>query len=415
MASPQPLTVIVLGATGVTGRQAVPYLRERSRELGFSWGIAGRSAERLEALVADWPAAERPEIVVVDTEAPETVAAAIGRTEAVVNFAGPFARMAPGVIEAAVGAGIAYLDVTGEIDFAAEIVARWHHRASQTGARIVQVGGFEALPFDLLVAATIERLESRHEGEAAESIDVVLAGSPPPGRPHASDLVSNGTFESLREAMAGDGAHLLGDPAALIGDLAAADLVREVSPISNRPRWKPGVGPLAPMLPSPAINPPVIQRSLALAGRPPIRYREAVAVAAMVPTVPLQALVAGSASALNGGLSLLAKAPAAVRRPVTGAMKILSPGGGPREDRLEGWRWSIECEVRGSGGAVVGGRLEAEGHPGYLATSRMTAEAGLILALPDADSPEIAGVLTPAGALGTAELGRFAAAGVRFA
>ena len=58
--------------------------------------------------------------------------------------------------------------------------------------------------------------------------------------------------------------------------------------------------------------------------------------------------------------------------------------------------------------------LEARGHPGYSATSRMTAEAGLLLADPEARLPELAGCLTPAAALGVEELGRFAAAGLEF-
>ena len=44
----------------------------------------------------------------------------------------------------------------------------------------------------------------------------------------------------------------------------------------------------------------------------------------------------------------------------------------------------------------------------------MTAEAGLILADPDARTPDVAGVLTPSSALGTAELSRFAAARLDF-
>ena len=57
--------------------------------------------------------------------------------------------------------------------------------------------------------------------------------------------------------------------------------------------------------------------------------------------------------------------------------------------------------------------VDADGHPGYLATSRMLAEAALLLADDDADLPDRAGHLTPALALGTAEVDRFAQAGVR--
>jgi len=54
-----------------------------------------------------------------------------------------------------------------------------------------------------------------------------------------------------------------------------------------------------------------------------------------------------------------------------------------------------------------------EGHPGYLATARMLGEAGLLLAEPGA-TPERAGSLTPATALGTDSLDRFEHARARF-
>lgn len=43
MTSNGRLALLILGATGVTGSQAVPYVRERARAEGFDWGIAGRS------------------------------------------------------------------------------------------------------------------------------------------------------------------------------------------------------------------------------------------------------------------------------------------------------------------------------------------------------------------------------------
>ena len=57
--------------------------------------------------------------------------------------------------------------------------------------------------------------------------------------------------------------------------------------------------------------------------------------------------------------------------------------------------------------------VDADGHPGYLATARMLGEAGLLLAEPGA-TPERAGCLTPATALGTGSVERFERARVRF-
>ena len=64
-------------------------------------------------------------------------------------------------------------------------------------------------------------------------------------------------------------------------------------------------------------------------------------------------------------------------------------------------------------GETVHVRIDADGHPGYLATSRMMGEAGLVLA-DDSLAPDRAGCLTPSVALGVASAERFDAAGLRF-
>jgi short subunit dehydrogenase-like uncharacterized protein len=90
-----------------------------------------------------------------------------------------------------------------------------------------------------------------------------------------------------------------------------------------------------------------------------------------------------------------------------------SSGFGPAGDRLENWRWRMALEALTSGGHGVRVEVHAEGHPGYLATARMLGEAGLLLA-EDGATPERAGCLTPATAIGTAELQRFERARLRF-
>jgi short subunit dehydrogenase-like uncharacterized protein len=73
----------------------------------------------------------------------------------------------------------------------------------------------------------------------------------------------------------------------------------------------------------------------------------------------------------------------------------------------------MSLEVQTTGGHEIGVEVEAEGHPGYLATARMLGEAGLLLAEPGV-TPERTGCLTPATALGTACLERFERARLRF-
>jgi ornithine cyclodeaminase len=61
----------------------------------------------------------------------------------------------------------------------------------------------------------------------------------------------------------------------------------------------------------------------------------------------------------------------------------------------------------------VRGEVDADGHPGYLATATLMGEAGLLLAEPGL-TPDRSGCLTPAAALGTDSLERFERAGARF-
>ena len=68
MATSKAYDVVIFGATGYTGRQAVRALARRSTSRPLRWAVAGRSAERLGALVRELvpPAASQPGIVTAD-------------------------------------------------------------------------------------------------------------------------------------------------------------------------------------------------------------------------------------------------------------------------------------------------------------------------------------------------------------
>jgi short subunit dehydrogenase-like uncharacterized protein len=73
----------------------------------------------------------------------------------------------------------------------------------------------------------------------------------------------------------------------------------------------------------------------------------------------------------------------------------------------------MSVEARTTAAQEVRVEVDAEGHPGYLATARMLGEAGLLLAERGV-TPERTGCLTPATALGAACVERFERAGLRF-
>jgi short subunit dehydrogenase-like uncharacterized protein len=120
-------------------------------------------------------------------------------------------------------------------------------------------------------------------------------------------------------------------------------------------------------------------------------------------------------AATQAGMRAAARARPSVRNRVAAGLRRALPesGFGPAADRLEAWRWRLTAEGRSAAGASVTVTANAEGHPGYLATARMLGEAGLMLAEPGV-TPDRAGCLTPALALGTKHVDRFERARLRF-
>jgi short subunit dehydrogenase-like uncharacterized protein len=418
------LDVVVFGATGVTGRWVAAYLDGRAARTGTRWAAAVRDPAKLRRTLTALGVGA-PETLVADVSDPASLAEMAARARVVLNLVGPYTRHARPVIEACVAAGTHYVDLTGEIPFVRRVIDEVHDRAQAAGVKVVQACGFESLPPDLAVALAARTARQRWNEHLAD-VEVEVTVRMPPGLPRPSDLLSGGTFQSLAAVAAADAADadaaLVTDPAALVTDPVAAAEVRRRSPIRVRPRRGPSGAVLAPMAPAAFINPAVIQRSAALAAaeqeesEEPFAYREGLALSGPAPTVPLRYAAAGAVSGVQAAMLHLARATPALRRRTGAALGALLPssGYGPAGERLEGWRWRLALHARTTGGAAVQVHADAEGHPGYLATARMLGEAGLLLAEPGA-SPDRAGCLTPAAALGTDHVARFEHARLRFA
>jgi short subunit dehydrogenase-like uncharacterized protein len=414
------LDVVVLGATGVTGRRVAAYLAERAPQTGVRWAAAARDAAKATRVLAD-AGAQAPETIVADVGDPESLRRLAARARVVLDLVGPYTLYGRPVIEACVQEGAHYVDLTGEIPFVRRMIDEFDERAVAAGVKVVQVCGFEALPADLSVLLAADTARTRWE-EPLASADLAVSVTPPPGPPRPSDMISGGTLQSLLAVAAADDADTISDPAALIVDPVVAAGVRRVSPIPLAPHVGESLSVLAPMAPAPFINPAVIHRTAALgdvdAGRPatPFRYREGVLIEGGPVSLPLRIGVAAMLSGTQIGMRSFARAGAPIRRRVVDALTRVAPrsGYGPAADRLEGWRWRLAVTARTSSGREVRVELDAEGHPGYLATARMLGEAGILLAEEGA-TPDRAGCLTPALALGAGAPTRLTHARIRFA
>jgi short subunit dehydrogenase-like uncharacterized protein len=414
------LDVVVFGATGVTGRRVAAYLAERAAETGARWAAAGRDETKARRVLGE-DGVQAPEVLVADVSDPASLAAMAARATVVLNLVGPYTTYGRPVIDACVESGAHYVDLTGEIPFVREVIDQVHDRAAGAGVKVVQACGFESLPPDLAVVLAAQQAQRRWH-EDLHRVDVEVSLTLPPGMPRPSDAISGGTFQSLVAVAEGDAdASVVTDPAALVTDPAAAAQVRERSPIAIWPRRSDHGDVLAPMAPAAFINPAVIHRTGALLaaehapGAGPIGYREGITLSGPPPTLPLRFAAAGVLSGMQAALMQTARARPEVRRRVAGALsRVLPPSGfGPAPERLEGWRWRLRALGHTTGGAAVEVRVDATGHPGYLATARMLGEAGLMLAEPGT-TPERAGCLTPATALGTDHVDRFTHARLDF-
>ena len=417
--SDRDISVVVFGATGIAGRRVPAYLAERAKETGATWAAAGRDAAKLERVLGD-AGVTAPETIVADVGDPASLAAMASRARVVLDLVGPYTLYGEPVIEACVANGAHYADLTGEMPFVRRMIDAHHDRAIAAGVKVVHASGFEALPPDLAVLLAAETARERW-GEDLDEVDLEVSMRQPAGRLGLADVVSGGTLQGTPEVLDADGAAEIADPAVLITDPEAAAEVRRRSPISLVPRLNGRGDVIAPMTPAAFINPAVIQRTAALIaaerGDPvrPIRYREGVAMRGGPATLPLRYMAAATLGATQAGFRALTRTQPATRRRVAGALRRIFPssGFGPSGNRLEEWAWQVAVDARTVGGHYVRVDVDADGHPGYLATSRMLGEVGLLLAEQGA-TPERAGCLTPATALGTAHLDRFERAGVRF-
>jgi short subunit dehydrogenase-like uncharacterized protein len=408
--------VVVFGATGVTGGQVARYLSERSADGGRTWAAAARDASKLERVLGEVGVSGAATIT-ADLSDAGALASMASRAKVVLDLVGPYAKYGRPVIEACVSEGAHYLDLSGEIPFVSDVNVDFGARAEQAGVKIVQVCGFEALPPDMAVALAAGAARERFDEPLAE-VDLEFTFTPPPGLPRPSDVLSGGTIQSIAGIAAAPNAAAAIDPAALIADPGFASAVRARSPIKVAPRRNDRGAVLAPMTPAAFINPAVLHRTAELSGASePFRYREGLAIPGPELTLPARYAAAGAMSATQAGIAALMRSPRqSLRSRAADVMEKVLPGSGfgPGADRLEDWKWGMRVDARTAGGNEVRVDVDAEGNPGYLATSRMLGEAGLLLAEKGA-TPEVFGALTPAIALGTAGAPRFEAAKLRFA
>lgn len=153
--------IIVVGATGFTGRRAA---RELINQYASTYriGLAARNKQRLESLATELGLATK-DCFTVDTTDAERVKEVVGLTRLIMSTAGPYALYGEPVIAACAQLGTHYTDITGEVDFIARMSERYAEQARASGARLVSFCGFDSVPAEVAVHKLAQRFGPEEE------------------------------------------------------------------------------------------------------------------------------------------------------------------------------------------------------------------------------------------------------------
>ncbi|NIF89731.1 saccharopine dehydrogenase NADP-binding domain-containing protein [Burkholderia sp. Cy-637] len=135
---------MLYGANGYTGEMIA---REAARR-GLRPVLAGRNRDKVESLARELGLEAR----VFDLDRPGEVARQVDGQTLVMHCAGPFSATAAPMMEACLGAGAHYLDISGEIAVF-EHARSLDERARQAGITICPGVGFDVIPTDCVAAA----------------------------------------------------------------------------------------------------------------------------------------------------------------------------------------------------------------------------------------------------------------------
>jgi NAD(P)-dependent dehydrogenase (short-subunit alcohol dehydrogenase family) len=219
--------VAVYGASGHTGRFVVAELLSR----GYQPIVSGRSRTKLEGLAA----ARGLDVREGSAEDPSSLDRAFAGAAVVVNCAGPFARTAVPVMEAALRARIPYVDVSAEIEVASEAFTQYGDLARNAGTTILPALAFFGGLGDLLATAAMGDWQSADEISIAYGLD---SWNPTDGT-RATSAVSAQRRDGRRLVFSQGALHYSGDPAprtewpfpsplglqAVVGEFTMADTV----------------------------------------------------------------------------------------------------------------------------------------------------------------------------------------------
>lgn len=400
--SAQEFDVIVYGATGFTGRLVAEHLlRAYGADGEVRWAMAGRDREKLKAVSIEIGAPMSLPLIEAKTSDSGALDALAHRARVIITTVGPYQRHGEPLLAACVRAGTDYVDLCGEPNWMAAMIAKYETRAKESGARIVFSCGFDSIPFDCGVWF-LQQEAKRRFGKPARDVR---------GRVRRmKGTFSGGTLASMLATMDAvrrdpEIARLLADPFALSPrTLATQPSGDGVVQDGDIPSWS------APFVMA-SINTKNVHRSNALRGYP---YGEDFTYSEMMLTGDGDAGKRRARAALSQSKLQQALLGFAPTRWLLRQVALPKPGQGPSKEERETGMFDVLYVGRTDDGRALRASVAGDKDPGYGSTSKMIGEAALCLATTSREQTP-GGLWTPAAAMGDALIARLQArAGLTF-
>lgn len=169
-------TWMLYGANGYTGR----LLAEGAARRGMRPVLAGRDERRVAAVAGRLGLESRAFAL----ESAAAVARHLDGVDLVLLAAGPFSATSRAVVDACLGRGVHYVDITGEIGVFEAVFAR-DAEARERGSVLLPGAGFDVVPSDCLAASLKEALPE------AETLELAFWSSEGPSAGTAKTAIEN--------------------------------------------------------------------------------------------------------------------------------------------------------------------------------------------------------------------------------
>lgn len=198
MASKRQYDLVLLGATGYTGKLTAEYITAHL-PTNIKWAIAGRSQSKLQALVSELKTLNSsrtsPDVIATNISLSEMTSLA-KKTKVLLNMVGPYHQFSAPVVQACAETGTHYLDVTGETPWVREMIQKHEAAAKNSGAIMIPEIGVESAPSDLIAYAAVGLVRRVWDCGVMDMIAAVyeLKASGPSGGTLASGIGLSGAY-----------------------------------------------------------------------------------------------------------------------------------------------------------------------------------------------------------------------------